>query len=227
MVDKDFLSGVELFKGLPEAQLANILQISTIRSHQREELIFSQEDEAEGFYIVVTGRVKVFKLSSGGKEQILHLFGPKEPFGEVPVFSGGTFPAYAQALEDSDLLFLPRDRLRRLFRDDPSLAMNMLAVLAGRLRRFAALIEDLSLKELPARLATYLVQLQDAAGGAETVALEVSKGNLARILGASPETLSRVLKKMAGSGIIEVDKKNINILNSGALEDIAEGFEEL
>lgn len=226
-MNKDFLSGVELFKGLPEAQLANILSISTTRSYKREELIFSQEDEAGGFYIVVTGRVKVFKLSSGGKEQILHLFGPKEPFGEVPVFSGGTFPAYAQALEPSELLFLPRDRLRQLFSDDPSLAMNMLAVLAGRLRRFAALIEDLSLKELPARLATYLVQLQDAAGGAGTVSLEVSKGNLARILGASPETLSRVLKKMTGSGIIEVDKKNINILDSGALEDIAEGFEEL
>lgn len=226
-MDKDFLAGVELFQGLPGEQLENVLQISSTRTYQREELIFSQDDKATGFFIVISGRIKVFKLSFGGKEQILHLFGPGDPFGEVPVFSGGAFPAYAQALEKSELLFLPRDRLRKLFTDDPSLAMNMLAVLSGRLRRFAALIEDLSLKELPARLATYLVQLQDTAGGAETVALEVTKGNLARILGASPETLSRVLRKMSEAGIIEVDRQKINILNSGALEDLAEGYEEL
>ncbi len=226
-MDKDFLAGVELFKGLPDNQLENILAISSTRSYQREELIFSQEDEATGFFIVISGRIKVFKLSFGGKEQILHLFNPGEPFGEVPVFSGGTFPAYAQALEPSELLFLPRDSLRKLFTDDPSLAMNMLAVLSHRLRRFAALIEDLSLKELPARLATYLVQLQDAAGGAETVSLSVSKGNLARILGASPETLSRILRKMTEAGIIEVNKQKITILNSGVLEDLAEGYEEL
>ena len=189
----------------------------------RNQTIFSQGDPGHGFYVVLDGKVKVYKLSLEGREQILHVFGPGEPIGEVPVFAGDTFPAHALALEESRLFFFPRDRLRRLFEQDPSLAMNMLAVLAGRLREFTRLVEDLSLKELPSRLASYLVQLQDAQGGKEQVNLEVSKGTLSKVLGTSQETLSRVLKRMNEAEIIDVDKRRITILHDGALEDLAEG----
>ncbi|MFO7802587.1 MAG: Crp/Fnr family transcriptional regulator [Desulfovermiculus sp.] len=218
------LREVPLFQGLPEQQILEMKDISQELSFDKNQTIFSQEDPGNGFYVVAQGRVKVYKLSLDGREQILHVFGPGEPIGEVPVFAGDTFPAHALALEPSRLLFFPRERLRSLFEEDPSLALNMLAVLARRLRGFTRLVEDLSLKELPSRLASYLVQLQDAQGGREHVNLEVSKGTLAKVLGTSQETLSRVLKRMSEAGIIEVDKRRITIVQDGHLEDLAEGY---
>ncbi|WP_027370930.1 Crp/Fnr family transcriptional regulator [Desulfovermiculus halophilus] len=221
------LGSVPLFQGLPQKQLHELEEVSQEVGFDKNQVIFSQEDPGNGFYVLISGRVKVYKLSLDGREQILHVFGPGEPIGEVPVFAGDTFPAHALALEPTRLLFFPRERLRTLFEQDPSLALNMLAVLARRLREFTRLVEDLSLKELPSRLASYLAQLQDAQGGREQVTLEVSKGTLAKVLGTSQETLSRVLKRMGEAGIIEVDKRRITILQDGALEDLAEGYMSL
>ncbi|NTV32610.1 MAG: cyclic nucleotide-binding domain-containing protein, partial [Deltaproteobacteria bacterium] len=82
--------------------------IVTDQVFRKGESIFSEGEEGNGFYVVITGRVKIFKLSSEGKEQILHFFGPGEPFGEVPVFAGQQFPANAEALEQSRVFFFPR-----------------------------------------------------------------------------------------------------------------------
>ena len=146
-----------LFKGLPEDQLEKLVRISEERFYGRGDMIFSEGDEGNGFYVVLAGKVKVFKLSFDGKEQILHIFGPGNPLGEVPVFAGQSFPANAQAMAASTLLFLPRRRLLELYTSNPTLAMNMLAVLSMRLREFTKLIENLSLKEIPQRLAAYLL----------------------------------------------------------------------
>jgi CRP/FNR family transcriptional regulator len=192
-------------------------------------MVFWQDTPAEGFYVVVSGKVKVFKLSFEGREQILHLFGPGEPIGEVPVFAGETFPANAQTMEATELLFFPRSKLRDLLAQNPSLAMNMLAVLSRRLREFTRLIEDLSLKELPSRLAAYLLhQSRTPSGdGCDVVTLDVTKGVLSKILGTSQETLSRVLKRMSEAGFIDVDRRDIRILDRSSLEALAEGLQSL
>ncbi|MFW6054450.1 MAG: Crp/Fnr family transcriptional regulator [Thermodesulfobacteriota bacterium] len=221
------LNASPLFQGLEEGQLQEIESICRWKRYWKDQTIFSQGDRADGFYVVQSGRVRVYKLSPDGKEQILQIFSSGQPIGEVPVFAGKTFPAHAQALEDCELLFLPRDRLRDVFARDPSLAMNMLAVLAERLREFTRTIEDLTLKELPSRLATYLMHLQDESGGRETVELDVSKGTLAKILGTTQETLSRVFKRMSDESIIRVERRSITILDDAALEDLAEGFRTL
>jgi len=221
------LQSVPLFQNLSVEQVQELKDNSQTLSFDKAQTIFGQGDPGKGFYILLTGRVKVFKLSLEGKEQILHIFGPGEPIGEVPVFAGETFPAHAQALEASSLRFFPRERLIKLFQQDPLLAMNMLAVLSRRLRQFTQLIEDLSLRELPSRLAAYLVHLQDASDGQEQISLDVTKGTLANILGTTQETLSRTLRRMADTGIISMDRRTITILSDGRLEDLAEGYESL
>ena len=127
-------------------QIEDLAMIVTDQVFRKGETIFSEGEDGNGFYVVITGRVKIFKLSSEGKEQILHFFGPGEPFGEVPVFTGQHFPANAEAMEESRVFFFPRKSFVDLIKRNPSLALNMLAVLSKRLRRFAALIDDLSLK---------------------------------------------------------------------------------
>ena len=170
---------------------------------------------------MVDGLIKIFKLAPDGKEQILHIIGPGEPFGEVAVFAGRLFPANAEALADSRLLFFPRDAFVDLISRNPSLALKMLAVLSMRLRQFAVQVESLSLKEVPGRLASYLLLLADEQEDPARAVLPISKGQLASLLGTIPETLSRIFAKMAGQGLIAVSGRNIRILDRAGLEDIS------
>ncbi|OQX11269.1 MAG: transcriptional regulator [Desulfobulbaceae bacterium A2] len=217
---RQVIAGSPLFEGLPEEQLATVARIAQERRYERQQAIFFEGTEATGFYLVAEGKVKVFKLSSGGKEFILHIFGPGEPFGEVPVFHGQPFPANAETLVASTLLFFPRQDFVRLVERTPSLALNMLAVLSLRLRRFAAQIESLSLQEVPVRLARHLLFLAEEQGGAETVDLDIPKGQLASLLGTIPETLSRVFARMSDQGLIRVEGRHIHLLDPAGLRDL-------
>ncbi|HIQ38355.1 MAG TPA: Crp/Fnr family transcriptional regulator [Desulfocapsa sulfexigens] len=209
----------ELFGGLSPEHLDEIEKIATRKEYKRGETIFFEGDPGTGFYMVETGKVKIFKMSLSGKEQILHIFGSGEPFGEVPVFHDQPFPANATALEKTSLIFFPRKDFVELVYTMPSLVMNMLAVLSMRLRRFATQIEDLSLKEVPERLAGYLLYLAEEQGNTDRVELQISKGQLASLLGTIPETLSRIFARMSDEGLIRVEGKNISLHNLKGLEE--------
>lgn len=202
-----------LFKGLPDAEQERVAEISLVKNFKRGESIFFEGDEATGFYMVAEGKVKIFKMSMDGREQILHIFGPGEPFGEVPVFHGQPFPANAVAMVQSSLLFFPRREFVDLVTSTPSLALSMLAMLSLRLRRFASQIESLSLKEVPGRLAAHLVYLAEEQGRTDQVVLDIPKGQLASLLGTSPETLSRIFARMSDEGLIRMNGKKIELLD--------------
>lgn len=222
------IAAIPLFKGLAEDQLCQLSTIVIERTYRRGQTIFSEGDEGNGFYVVSSGRVKIFKLSHEGKEQILHIFGSGEPFGEVPVFSGEHFPAHAETLEESKILFFPRSAFIELIKKHPSLALNMLAVLSKRLRRFTALIEDLSLKEVPGRLSAYLLYLSETKNRSANLTLDISKTQLASLLGTIPETLSRILARMSAEDLIESDgHRTIKIRDREGLEALASGERRL
>lgn len=209
-----------LFEGLPAEQLAEIEQITSKKQFEKGETLFFEGDEGEGFYMLVSGKVKIFKISPGGKEYILHICHPGEMIAEAPVFHGYPFPANGETLEKSSLLFFPRDRFVQLVHKTPSIAINMLGLLSMRLRRFANQIENLSLKEVPSRLAGYLLYSLDEQGEGDTIELGISKGQLASLLGTIPETLSRILSKMSKDGLIEVQGKMITILDKERLAEM-------
>jgi len=219
MDKKKIISVSLLFEGLIGKHLDELADIAIEKTYSRGETIFFEGDEGNGFYMVGEGKVKIFKLSPSGKEHILHIFGQGEPFGEVPVFHGRPFPATAEALVKSKTLFFPRARFTRLVDTNPAIAMNMLAVLSMRLRRFATQIENLSLKEVPARLANYLIYLSEEQGREDQVELQISKGQLASLLGTIPETLSRIFAKMSEEGLIRVNGKVISLLDRETLAE--------
>jgi CRP/FNR family transcriptional regulator, dissimilatory nitrate respiration regulator len=219
MEKRELISASVLFGGLPEEHLEAVVKIGVMKKFGKGETIFLEGDPGNGFYMVAEGKVKIFKISFAGKEHILHIFGPGEPFGEVPVFHGKPFPANAEALVKSSLIFFPREQFVALVQDHPTIALNMLAVLSLRLRRFVDQIENLSLKEVPARLAGYLLYLLEEQGSEESVELEISKGQLASLLGTIPETLSRIFARMSEEGLIDVDGKKIRILDRVALAE--------
>lgn len=218
----ELISKTILFKGLPDSHIKELIKIAHEKKFTKNELIFSEGDDGDGFYINIDGRVKVYKLSSEGKEQIFHIFGPGEPYGEVPVFSGQTFPAYAEAISKSRALFFPRKSFVGLINENPSIALNMLAVLSLRLRQFTVQIENLSLKEVPGRIAAHLIMLSIEQEKTDTIILNISKAQLASLLGTIPETLSRILTRMASQGLIDVQGRKIKMLDIEGLELLAQ-----
>lgn len=208
-----------LFGGLSEAQIADLLSHARRRRVEKGEAIFFEGDRAGGLYLVLAGRVKVYKTSPRGREQILSLFGPGEPVGEVAMLSGETFPASAEAVALSELLFVPRKAFLDLIAREPEVAMELLAALSTRLRSFTSLIEYLSLREVAERLAARLLAMGEQPDG--TIVLDVPKVQLAASVGTVPETLSRALQQLSQAGVIESKGKTIRIRDRAALERMA------
>ena len=217
-----------LFHGLPSSHIEQIHSIAICKEIKKGMPVFFEGDKGDGFYLVAEGQVKVFKNSPEGKEKILHIIEKGEPFGEVAVFTGKSFPANAQAITKVTLLFFPRQSFISLISDNPSLSLNMMAVLTQRLKRFAGQIENLSLKDVPGRIADYLFTLSREQQNNEKVKLTITKGQLASLLGTISETLSRILAKMNSHELIEVNGKEITFLDLERLEDLAQNgrFEE-
>ena len=221
------IKGISLLEGLSDSQCEALACIAISKHYKKGQKIFSEGDPGEGFYAIVSGRVKIHKISSEGKELILHFFSRGDVFGEVAVFTGRGYPANAEAHEASDVLFFPRIAFVELIKRDASLSLNMLATLSWRLHRFAGLLEDLSLKEVPSRLAAHLIYLSDIRSGVQDLELEITKGQLAALLGTIPETLSRILNRMTRQGLIKMEKTSIRILDRAALEELARAERKL
>jgi CRP-like cAMP-binding protein len=224
----DLLRRCPLFSGLKEEDLKRIRAIALPKHVAKKGILFSEGEEAKGFYVILTGKVKLFKISPEGKEQILHVASAPDAFAEAALFLEGKYPAFAEALSDSQLLFFPKREFIQLIERNPQLSINMIVSLSLFLKRLASLIEELSLKEVSSRIAKYVIDLstRGAKEGKDLrdVELDLSKTQLALKLGTISETLSRTLSKMKAKKIIDVQKNRILILNREALEELASGM---
>jgi CRP/FNR family transcriptional regulator len=221
------IAGIPLFKGLSPKQCTALGAIAVRKYYSRGQNFFAEGDDGIGFYIVLSGKVKVFKLSPEGKEQIFHILEAPEPFAEAAVFAGEHYPASAQALSETLVLFFPRQKFVELINQEPSLALSMLALLSRRLRKLTMLVESLSLKEVPGRLAAYLLYLHEHNHDTATIELDISKNQMAGLLGTIPETLSRILKRMNDENLIKVTTRSIAILDKKGLADLSQGARRL
>jgi len=224
----DLLRRCPLFSGLTEEDLKRIRAIALPKQVARKGILFSDGEEAKGFYVILSGKVKLFKVSPEGKEQILHIVSAPEAFAEAALFLEGEYPAFAEALSDTQLFFFPRREFIQFIEKNPRLSINMIVSLSQYLKRLASLIEELSLKEVSSRIAKYLIDLsmKGAKEGKsfKEIELDLSKTQLALRLGTISETFSRTLAKMRVKGIIEVKRNRILILNRQALEELASGL---
>jgi len=218
---KEVIKESALFGGLSDRYLSELQDITIEKVYQNGESIFIEGDDSNGFYLIASGKVKVYKMSPDGKEKILHILNPGEPFGEVAVFTGARLPANADTIKKSTLLFIPKKKFIALISANPSLALNMMAVLSKRLRQFASQIEELCLKDVPGRLAGYLLVVHEENDYKTEITLSITKGQLASLLGTIPETLSRIMAKMSSQHLIDVQGKEIKLLNLNGLTDLS------
>ena len=223
----ELLRRCPLFAGLKEEDLRKMRALGVLKQAGKKEVLFSEGEEARGFYVVFSGKVKLYKVSADGKEQILHVVSAPDAFAEAALFLEG-YPAFAEAMSDSQLLFIPKRDFIQAIEKNPRLSINMIVSLSYYLRRFASLIEELSLKEISSRLAKYLIDLSVRGSKegrkSDLIELDVSKTQLASKLGTISETLSRTLGKLRSKKIIDVEKNRIRILDREALEEVASGL---
>jgi len=221
------LKHVMLFAGLDDRARESVARLATDRRAPAGYLLFREGEAAEGFYVVLEGRVKVYKLSPDGRQQILHVFGPGQAFAEAAMFAGETFPAFAETMEESRLAFFPRDRFLKGLSENPAMAAGLIASLARLCRQLATLVEQIALSDVSGRLARYLTDLARRKGvevkKSASVRLDMPKGELARHLGTAPETLSRALARLAAAELIEVDAQVITFRQVKRLEALAAG----
>lgn len=214
----------QLFSELEDRSLNEIASASSIKTYDVGESFFMDGDPVHSFFIVGSGRVKVFKLSPDGKEQILMIADPGESFAEAAMFAGGRYPASATALEKSEVVVVNRDRFFGVLQRDHNLAINMIARLSELLRKLTRLIEGLSLTDVTTRLAKYLLDLApDTEANEITVTLSEKKTILASELGTIPETLSRSLARLSREKVIAVEGATIRILDRQRLQQQVDG----
>ena len=147
----------QLYTELADDELKILDDIATYRRLAKNEILFMQGDPATGFYVLLTGRVRVYKASADGREYTMHFIKPGQMFAEAAIFKGTEFPANCAALEDSEVAFFPKDRFLDLIRNSPQISLKMIGGMAGFVREFNRMVEDLSLKDVPARLAAFLL----------------------------------------------------------------------
>jgi CRP/FNR family transcriptional regulator, dissimilatory nitrate respiration regulator len=211
-----------LFTGLSASVLQLLSNAASMYSFETEENLFLQHENVKGFYLIVDGKVKISRYSVDGREQVLHILSKNDTCGEAAVFKGQSYPATAEALTPVKTIFLPAREFLELGIKNPDILLNMLANLSIRLRHFVNLVDDVSLKEVSARVAAYIVNLIPN-DKCHTVQLDTTKTMMASRIGTIAETLSRTFTKMQKNNIIKMQGKEIRILNRDALHALAQG----
>lgn len=214
----DILLNNFLFQSITRAQLELIEPAISMKVTKKGEYLFSEGQAATAFFIIVKGSLKIFKLSAEGNEQILHIQKPGDLVAEAIIFDFETYPAYCQALENSELIRISKERFLELLSKFPEISFQIMKAYSRRLRQLVNKIEELSLYDIKARLANYLIQNSHLQNGRYVIPLNFSKKDLASLLGTIPETLSRTLNFFKIKKIIEESKNQIIITDIDRLE---------
>ncbi len=217
------LAKVPIFSGLTESELGFLAERAVPRRHSAGQLEFEEGEPCVGLYVVESGHVRIFKSSSGGREQVLSIDGPGSSIAELPVFDGGAYPASAIAIEDVTLLLVGKQDFQALCLAHPQVGLKVLRVVGARLRRLVGIIEELSFATVRHRLASYLFRLAQESGKRTAegmvVSLPVTNQELAAQIGTVRELVSRNLSRLQAEGLLKIDGRNILIHDLKALED--------
>ena len=211
-----------LFARLSDDEMAALRRRVSSKKYGRGETLFNEGDECRGLFVVGRGKIRIFKVSASGREQILSIEGPGSSFAELPVFDGGNYPASASASEESELLFISRKDFQDFCREHPEVALKVIAVVGSRLRRLVGIIEDLSFTTVRQRLIALLVRFAQASSTrtSEGVQVELNKTqqDLAAELGTVRELVSRNLGRLQAEGYLEVNGRTIIVKDLAGLK---------
>lgn len=208
------LRAVPLFRTLDDARLPSILEHLHEKTFLRGENLWVEGEPSKGLWIVWKGSVKVYKLGEGGREQILEIEGPGRSVAELPLLDGLPYPASCAAMEDAIVLHMPPSTFHRLVESEPAIARAVIGSLSMRLRRMVALVQEISLKAVRERVAGLLLELAEEGQPFE---LPWNNQEIASRLGTVREIVSRTLSRMVQEGAIEMNGRQVRILDRARL----------
>ena len=201
------LKQIPIFAGFGDDALQRLAGRSLLRTYAAGHLLFSTGEPCRGLYIVASGRVRIYRTSPAGREQVLHVEGPGRPVAELPLFDGGGYPASAVTEVESRLAFVPRAEFEALYRNNPDVADAVIRELGKRLRHLVHVTETLAFRDVAARLASFLAQYAEQHGertpGGIEIVLDRTREELSQELGTARESVSRALKQLAEKGLIQ------------------------
>jgi CRP-like cAMP-binding protein len=223
----DFLRGCAVFGAVPPKELVALAAVARTERYRAREFIFMEGDTADCFCLVRSGRVKIFRASRSGKEVVLELLGPGQPFGGVAVIEGRPYPAAAQAIEASVVLKIPRQPIVALTDRYPAVIRELALMIGQRLREAHDSVRSLAVDPVEARLAAALLRLAERDGerGPRGIALPyaLTRQNLADMTGTTVETAIRVLSRWHKARLVRDQSGRLLIADADALRAIAAG----
>ncbi|MEP6591390.1 MAG: Crp/Fnr family transcriptional regulator [Gemmatimonadota bacterium] len=211
----DLLRNVPFLAGLDPRTLDLLASRCVPRAVGEGFTLFRAGDKCTGLYLVIEGKVRIYRTSTDGREQTLAVEGAGRPVAELPLVDGGSYPASASTLEPSRLAFLPRGDFEHAFRSDPDVATAVLTALGTRLRHFVQLVETLAFRDVAARLAMLLADYADRDGrpgdGVVRLELQRTQEELASEIGTARESVSRALKQLRVQGLV-IDQEGAQLV---------------
>jgi len=218
-VQLEFLKSILYFSALDLAELESIRKLIFEKIADRAEMVLLEGESAENLYFVASGVVKVFKTSIEGKEQILNIVRPGESFNDVPIFDDGPNPVSVRTMGPVLLYGIKKSDMEAILRDHPQIALNVIKVLARRVRHLLSLVEDLSFKHVIGRVAKILFE---HIGGEMGRGPRLTQQEMAAMAGTAREVVGRSLKELEEAGAIKLDRHRIIIRDKEALQKIME-----
>ncbi len=207
MDTRSLLRQLPIFSELDDVALGRLAERCVARTVAAGHMLFTSGEACRGLYIVERGRVRIYRTSPEGREQVLHIEGAGRPVAELPLFDGGPYPASAMTMEETRLVFLPRADFEYLYRAHPDIAHAIIRALGARLRHLVQVTETLAFRDVAARLAMWLADQAERVGkptqrGTE-IALRRTQEELSLELGTARESVSRAMKQLRQKGLIE------------------------
>ena len=222
------LKGISFFKDLSPEALGLVSERMVHRTIPAGTILFRKGEQARGVYVLVKGRVEIYRSTADGREQVLHSETPIQSVAELPVFDGGSYPASGRTAENSELYFLSMDDFQRLYREHPEIADAIIRNLGQRLRALVRVVEKVSLRSVPSRVAKTLLEQAEGAGTLEeggSFHLSRTQSDLAHELATSRESVARALGDLRRRGIIATEGRRVTLLSLKKLVDLARGEE--
>ncbi len=209
---------VPIFGNLTHEEKMEVAEIASKKTYEKGEMVYMAGDRGEALYVIHTGKIKITRISSNGKEQVIRVLGPGEFMGELSLFSSSPLTDNGEALEKTTVCIIEAEKLKKLIEKYPSIALKVIEELSKRLEVAENLIENINLHRVEKRLADILISLANTEG---EIVLKMSKRDFASHIGMSQETLSRQLSAFEDAGLIQlIGHRRIVLLDKEALQEI-------
>lgn len=215
------MSEIALFASLSASEALALSQRAVERRFAAGEMLFWEGEPCAGIFLILEGSVKIFKTSAAGREMTLSMETAPSTVAELPLFDGGPYPASVRAVGPVATLFINKADFQQVCRQNPEVALKILAVVGRRLRHLVGVVESIAFGSVTGRLARLLLEAASQGGGDE-FDLPVTHQELASRLGTVREVVSRNLARFRAEGIVRIDDRRVHILDRAALEREAE-----